>query len=470
MMEPLSVVCWKWKPLLGTLSTKTKSAYTADDVNRLYAMVQKHLHMPFQMICVTDDAADIHPDIKIVPLWNEFRRWGGCFVRLGAFRRGIGDLFGPRFVSIDLDCVIVGDITPVFSRTEDFIIWGNHGGNVPYCGGLWMMKSGCRPQVYEKFNPKNYPVTRRGRPKGSDQHHISNTLSNEAMWTQDDGIYAFRRAQYQRLPENARIIFFNGVNHPKDPELLEHYPWLYEHYYLAERPVNMPSQVNTLLNIVCFYWLGKKGSGWDNIEMAPVYINRLYHGIRRNTTLDFNFICFIQEGLRVEGLHPKIEVRRFNSPVWHGCMPKFYAFSKEANLQGRVIIFDLDLIVVGNLTDILLYRGHFMTRSEPHGPNVSGGDIVFFQANTFKFWDELVKRGVSFNITGSERFFYRKKFGSKMDFLQTLFPGSILSYKVNLRRNGDKIPENCRLISCHGHPKPHELTDQRFIKEHWRDE
>lgn len=233
----LSVVCWKWKPLRGTVSTKKTVLYTAEDVNRLYGMLQRHLHIPFHLMCVTDDPVGISEKITCIALWDEFRGKGGCFTRLVAFRSDIGELFGPRFVSIDLDCVIVSDITALFNRSEDFIIWGNHGGKTQYCASLWMMDAGCRPQVYNQFCPDDYLL----HPKwnkyvgGTDQHHISKVLHDEIIWTKLDGLYAYRNLNKRpnQLPENARIIFFNGIFHPRQDIVQEYYSWVKEYYVTA---------------------------------------------------------------------------------------------------------------------------------------------------------------------------------------------------------------------------------------------
>ena len=142
MTAALNIVCWKWNPLPGVVTTKKKREYTAEDVNVLFAMLCENLRIPFNMICVTDDPVGIDKDIRIVPLWKELREKGGCFTRLVAFKKSIKSLFGSRFASIDLDCIIVGDVTHIFDRDDDFIIWGGHHSEkngIPYCGSLWMM-------------------------------------------------------------------------------------------------------------------------------------------------------------------------------------------------------------------------------------------------------------------------------------------------------------------------------------------
>jgi hypothetical protein len=471
MSEPLSVVCWKWKTPSNTISTKKRVEFISEDVNRLYKMLQKNLHIDFRLLCVTDDPIGINKEVKIIPIWDEFRDKGGCFVRLGAFRRDIDKLFGPRFLSIDLDCVVTGDVTPLFTRTEDFIIWGDHGGSAKYCGSLWMMNSGCRPQVYESFNPDDYQIVDGKYKGGTDQQHISRILHDEVLWTKKDGIYAFRNPSNGRreLPIGAKIVFFNGFYHPRETTVQNYYKWIRPMY---TDPVEHRGD-SSPVNIICFYWVGEKDSGWEDKSLAAKYINRLYASVKRNTTIPFKFTCFIREGLIVDNVNSEITIKYFDAPTWKGRLPKLYAFAPENGLTGRVVIMDLDLIITGNLDQVLLYGGKFMTRSEPRVNNISGGDIIFFEAGRYTFWSRLNKdtKRIINETRGNERFFYRKMFDRRMDFLQTLYPNSFMSYKVDLRKTFEvRIPAECKFISCHGHPKPHELEGKtNWLEAYWHE-
>jgi len=225
------------------------------------------------------------------------------------------------------------------------------------------------------------------------------------------------------------------------------------------------------LNIVCFYWQGGITSGWGNTILGIEYVNRLYRSISRNLTSPFKFTCFLQEGIQARKLMSEINIHRFSAPVWEGRLPKLYAFSKGNGLEGRVVIVDMDLIIVGNLDEMFAYNGKFMTRGEPGNPNISGGDIVFFEAGSFSnFWDDLVKdpAGVVKKTKGSERYFYRQWLNGDQDFVEKLYPGQWMSYKFHIRRGNLTIPKNCCLISCHGHPKPHELAKLDWIQRYWK--
>jgi len=120
----INVITWKWKQPPNPPRNKRKPCeFSAKHVNVLYSMVSRHLHMPFNFICLTDDPHGINPNIQTIPIWRNYLNTHGCYVRLKAFSNEAKDLLGPKFVSFDLDCVIVNDIIPLFDRDEEFMIW-----------------------------------------------------------------------------------------------------------------------------------------------------------------------------------------------------------------------------------------------------------------------------------------------------------------------------------------------------------
>jgi len=101
-----------------------------------------------------------------------------CYRRLRAFSEDFRQHAGDRFLSLDLDCVITGNITSLIDRPDQFIIL--EGSASPYNGSMWMMDTGCRKQVYDHFHPLNSPAiaakqrTANGKNyHGSDQAWIS---------------------------------------------------------------------------------------------------------------------------------------------------------------------------------------------------------------------------------------------------------------------------------------------------------
>ena len=247
----LRVVCWKWNP--GRPHFKKGLVYSAQHVNRLRNMVARNLELKHEFCCITDDARGIDPGIRVIPLWDDLRHLGRCYLRLKAFAAEMCGVIGRRFVSIDLDTVITGDITPILDRDDDFIIWRNVNLRQPYCGSMWMMDAGARRGVWEDFEPLSSPVeSRRRRLIGSDQAWMALNLGpGEATWDRGDGIFSFRahvlrqsnirrrhlkRREGKRLPEHvplpesARMVFFHGRFDPSQPEVRSACPWVVEHW------------------------------------------------------------------------------------------------------------------------------------------------------------------------------------------------------------------------------------------------
>ena len=112
----LKIVTWLWDT--GKPHWKKPIKFDQNHVNILANMFRRHLHIPHEMVCITDQIDGFNENIRIIPLWNDYNRSGGCFRRLKIFSDEMAALIGKRFVSVDLDVVLVGDITPIFDLLE----------------------------------------------------------------------------------------------------------------------------------------------------------------------------------------------------------------------------------------------------------------------------------------------------------------------------------------------------------------
>lgn len=239
-LEPLTVVCWRWRPAPGYRST-----YGPETVNVLRRMVARHYPNPHRFVCITDDPAGIDPEVEVLPLWSDFDGLASphgpknpsCYRRLRIYARDIGAVLGPRLVSMDLDCVITDDLRPVWDRPEDIILWGGTHPTTAYNGSMVLLRAGARPQVWERFDPRRSPeLARRAGCYGSDQGWVSYCLGpHEPRWTKVEGVFSFRNDIHRRrswpgLPAGVRIVFFHGRFDPWDPAVQRENPWIVEHY------------------------------------------------------------------------------------------------------------------------------------------------------------------------------------------------------------------------------------------------
>ncbi len=223
----LTVLCWLWTQDGG------RTSYGAEHVNIWAAMVTRHLSIPHRLACVTAHPEGIRPDVRIIPPPGDFEdvelpTWAGplpqCLRRIALFRPDAAEIFGDRFVSMDIDCVVADSLDPLFDRPEDIVLYRGTNFNRPYNGSMLMMTAGARPRVYTECTPERLVEAGR-RYLGSDQAWFSHALgSGESTWGSEHGV-AWFGSQYNR---GKRLMFFPGK--PKPWDLVGWDGWVTEHY------------------------------------------------------------------------------------------------------------------------------------------------------------------------------------------------------------------------------------------------
>lgn len=218
------IICMKWG-----------AKYGAEFVNRLYNMVSRHLTLDFQMICLTDDDTDIHPDIQCFPI-PELNLPAGLpergWKKLTTFKP---DLYGLKGVALflDIDIVIVDNIDDFFtyrSAHEDSVViirdwkkpWRMIGNSSVYRFKLGM---NTYPDLLANFE-RNFETIR--QKVRHEQAYLSNYLREHhhlEYWDKSwcvsfkyqclaPPIVDFVRAP--KLPEGAKIVIFHGEINPPD--------------------------------------------------------------------------------------------------------------------------------------------------------------------------------------------------------------------------------------------------------------
>ena len=494
MGEKYTIVCWKWNPVKGVPNTKKKALYTSVHVNALFQMLQKNITLPFRLICITDDSDGLQKGIEAVPLWDDFRHLGACFTRLVCFKKGF-DLFGPRFMSIDLDCVITGNIDHLLKMKEDFLIWAPDENDlsrrsVDYCGSLFIMDSGERSRVYDEFNPDLCRVNRHGRYSGgSDQKQISKFIQDVTILGQKDGIYNFLPdvgPLNGTLPPDCRIVFFNGLYMPDDPEIKSSFPWVSQMYPAAGKGIKrynpelvkrkrqrIADKKDQSITFVLFWW-GNWPDG-DNTRLGRAYIRKMAAAIKRHTPeeIKYRIVLFTDKpGIKFA----EVESRRLQVPDdlrWN--LKKMFMYSELAGLVAPVLCIDLDVVIINNLKPLIekvwsIGDRRLITCAGAYRKSKIGGSIVGFRPNdklTKGLWHALMDNRESFEIItkGSERAYYQRRLRPRhVAFWEKVLPGKVLSYKRDCK---ESLPEGAAIVRFHGNPRPHEVKDE-WVKEHWR--
>lgn len=229
----LTIVGWLWK------DENCAAKYLPQHADIWARMIHAHLSMPHRFVLVTDwldyDYCSLIEPVKIWDDWREVRRadWREdapqCYVRLKAFSEEAREILGDRFVSIDLDCLVLDALDPLFDRSEDFVIYRRPNADngrpreaaTVYQGSMWMMNTGARSDVWTSFHGAESLKQVDKSLIGTDQAWIRHVLGpNEATWGVKDGVYSYgthvQPYQEYRLepPAGLRILFFQGVAKP----------------------------------------------------------------------------------------------------------------------------------------------------------------------------------------------------------------------------------------------------------------
>jgi len=235
------VMCMKW----GT-------KYGPEYVNRLYGMVRRHLRGDFRFVCLTDRSDGIRPEVQCLPIpelalpegipergWKKLTTMGA-------------DLHGLQGTALflDLDVVIVDDITPFFEEPGEFLIihdwkrpWRITGNS-----SVYRFRIGAHPEVLDRFRTEHEAIRARLR---NEQAWLSEVLHEQgklaywpSQWCASWKYHCIPRWPMNHfrapsIPAGARILIFHGVINPPDAvagrsthwwRRAQPAPWLAEHW------------------------------------------------------------------------------------------------------------------------------------------------------------------------------------------------------------------------------------------------
>jgi len=247
----LNIVSFKWtstKNQRFSIPSQNILSYGTEHVEKLYRGLKRNIDEDFEWsyTLVTDDPEDknkLNPNINCIPLWNYYRDLGGCYTRLYTFSKDMESILGNRFICLDLDTVIVSNITSLLDKKDSFVYYrapGADGTGYRLNCGMYMMDAGALDFIWKDFieDTENCILKSRNKYVGTDQAWVNYCLEEKleafSYWDINDGIYDMRQHFLEKnitnLPDNSKIIVWPG---PRDPSLLEFnskFKWLNEHW------------------------------------------------------------------------------------------------------------------------------------------------------------------------------------------------------------------------------------------------
>lgn len=483
--EQNSIVCFLWH-------TENDREYTAKHVNYFADMVSKNMSLPYRFICVTDDTEGFSDKVELFKLpesasWikdvktPEKQHLPSSYRRLWLFSEEAKCL-GDRILQLDIDVLIVKDLAPLFTISDDFVGWrpmsearlkikavdGAH----RIGGGTWLLRTGTNTHIWDDFSPEITTKIKKIGWRGSDQAWLSyNFAKTCAVFPDEMGIYHSQDGakEWDKLPENARLVHFNGKIKPWHVEA-KNRKWF--HDFINPFPVEESSkqveefskQIKTQQKknhskLSCATFL------WGNKPYNADYVNRLFNSIDRNLSHPHKNICFTNNP---EGIREGIEIKPLTTEGLKGNLKKLEQFNPNNGLEGRILSFDLDNVIIGSLDEFAENNSKFIIceaiNKNRKGKN--GGNVMAFNAGYGNYIWEKVHEKYNFykrKSKGMERFLFDKLIKT-MDFWPK---GKVVSYRHNIKTGKVKDLSKVAIISCHGKPNPADIKD-KIIVDNWK--
>ena len=166
------------------------------------------------------------------------------------------------------------------------------------------------------------------------------------------------------------------------------------------------------------------------------YVERLQAGV--NQHIDAEFVCLSDVAVpnRVPLLHD-----------WPGWWAKMELF----RLPGPVLYFDLDTVIVGNLSDIAAQSGVVLL-SDFFQPRLAQSGVMFWGEDESWLYRTFSNHAdaVMAKYRGDGEYIRDMMPGAKR--WQDVVPGQVVSRKVSNTRNPDE-----RVVCFHGQPRPRDV-------------
>lgn len=204
--------CRRGETDVTVVCIKHGDKYGSEYVNKLYRMVQRHIHMvSFDFVCITDNPQGIDSCISTLkPMSNK----PGWWQKIDLFRAYLPGIITPKILFLDLDVLVMSCLDEMIESDKDFVICRDWPPELKpedkgYNSSAFLLKVGARAKVWNDFGAEAMKMF-------GDQDWITSCLPGEATFPYDwTPSYKLRKLQ-NACPPEAKIVLFEG--RPKPPE------------------------------------------------------------------------------------------------------------------------------------------------------------------------------------------------------------------------------------------------------------
>ena len=214
------------------------------------------------------------------------------------------------------------------------------------------------------------------------------------------------------------------------------------------------------------------------------YVERLRNMVSRHLTVPYEFTCLTDDQ------HPIDKVRTIyqpNSNYSRGWWHKIHMFDPNLPLRGRILYFDLDVIIHQNIDKLALYEPNqfvgildFNRKFYSAWKNLNSSVLAWNHGTQNNIWEQFKQRPQDAQRLHGDQDWIWKLTNNKIKFWPREW---IQSYKWEIRSreeltvfNGKRqfkdikndliIHPECSVAVFHGEPNPCEVKD-KFVIDNW---
>lgn len=213
------------------------------------------------------------------------------------------------------------------------------------------------------------------------------------------------------------------------------------------------------------------------------YVERLRNMVSRHMTLPYEIVCLTDDPTPITGVRLILQAPAGYAKLW---WHKVHMFDASLPVVGRILYFDLDIIICNNIDKLVQNVGRsfmgiqdFNRKFHPNWQALNSSVMSWEHREHSYIWEKFCENKAGAQRLHGDQDWIWQVAKNRIKFWK---PEWIQSYKWEIRnreelhvRNGQRgfktvrdpaIPQGCSVVVFHGDPKPEDIKDP-FVVDNW---